>query len=110
MKISDLTPEEKNEIVKDFVSPSEQKLVEMAKYISTQQMQRFDDASMFHAWIKESAKPVTKKYYGKLFLAMMAEKDQFIVEALKISDEVWEGAKHLVNKPDENNNEEKDNE
>ena len=110
MKIEDLSAKEKNEIVKDFVAPSEQKLVEMAKYISTQQLVQFDDASMFHAWIKESAKPVTQKYYGELFLAMMTEKDDYIVEALRVSDEVWDNVKHLVNKPDENNNEEKDNE
>ena len=87
MKIEDLTPEEKNEIVKDFVAPSELKLIEMAKYISTQQLQRFDDASMFHAWIKESAKPVTQKYYGELFLAMMAEKDDYIIKTLKTNEE-----------------------
>ena len=87
MKIEDLTAKEKNEIVKDFVAPSELKLIEMAKYISTQQLQRFDDASMFHKWIKESAKPVTQKYYGELFLAMMAEKDDYIIKTLKTNEE-----------------------
>ena len=99
--IEDLTPDEKNEIIKDFVSPSEAKLIDMAKYISGQQMLRFDDANMFHDWIKNEAMPSTKQYYADLFLAMMEEKDEFVKEAIRVSNEVWAGVEHLVPKDEE---------
>lgn len=81
--IDDLTGEEKNEIVKDYTSPSEEKLIKMIEHIGEAQGVTFEDAETFHKYMRDYGHDEVRAYYGHLFAKMFSEKDRYIKKYLE---------------------------
>lgn len=84
--IDDLTPDEKNAIVKDFVAPSETKLIKLAEHLKASGV-TIESAKDLHEHVKEYGDDRIKAFYGQLVTEMFLEKDQYIIDYLENEDD-----------------------